>query len=427
MRAIGHRRPMHDRELVRFWGKASPELASGPVWHPLVFHSLDVAAVAKSLVRWGWARPTLRLLAPLSEEAADLVVWLVALHDVGKFHDAFQIKVPGLAQSLQDRTLRGDVGSEPHDRLRLGFLCKHSEAIASAFSQPVQAFGFFAEELEVLLSAVCGHHGSAPCAVMRSWEDPARTAASRFVGEMTRLVLPSAPLRLPGRGARLASFPVNGLAILADWIGSDQQAFPYRDPAQVDSLDDYWRDAQRQADRRVRELLLHPKAAAPTPLPYTSFASEIRSPTPLQRLAAEVSIGDVPTLVLIEEATGAGKTEAALQLGLRMIDKGLGERIYVALPTMATATGIHRRFDTSRFRGWFRGVPSGVCWSTLRRGTRPAPTTTAQRRRRDPGWTTIGRRVCWPTSGSGRSTRPSWACSRRGMHPCGCWASRARS
>ena len=46
---------------------------------------------------------------------------------------------------------------------------------------------------------------------------------------------------------------------------------------------------------------------------------------------------------IIEDATGAGKTEAALMLAHRLIAAGHGEGLYVALPTMATSDGMFDR------------------------------------------------------------------------------------
>ena len=42
---------MDDALLIRrYWGKAKPQTSSGPQWHPLVYHSLDVAACGRKLL-----------------------------------------------------------------------------------------------------------------------------------------------------------------------------------------------------------------------------------------------------------------------------------------------------------------------------------------------------------------------------------------
>jgi len=39
---------MDDIDILSFWGKARPsDDTGGPRWHPLAFHSLDVAAVGR--------------------------------------------------------------------------------------------------------------------------------------------------------------------------------------------------------------------------------------------------------------------------------------------------------------------------------------------------------------------------------------------
>ena len=73
----------------------------------------------------------------------------------------------------------------------------------------------------------------------------------------------------------------------------------------------------------------------------------------MQRLSEKLTLGTGPQLILIEDATGSGKTEAALLLAARMIETGLGEGVYFALPTMATANAMHKRLGEI--------APSFVC------------------------------------------------------------------
>ena len=50
-------------------------------------------------------------------------------------------------------------------------------------------------------------------------------------------------------------------------------------------------------------------------------------------------------MFIIEEATGSGKTEAALVLAQRLIAEGNGEGIFFGLPTMATADAMYGRME----------------------------------------------------------------------------------
>ncbi len=83
-----------------YWGKAQPRDPGGPAWHPLAYHSLDVAAAMDALLD---VRP--RLLAAVADiaglslvEARRMLCFVAAVHDLGKFGDDFQIKVPHLWQ-----------------------------------------------------------------------------------------------------------------------------------------------------------------------------------------------------------------------------------------------------------------------------------------------------------------------------------------
>ena len=67
----------------KFWGKAQPAASTGAGMHPLLAHSLDVAAVSLLLPR--------RLTFGLTGQTLG---FLVALHDIGKFSRPFQAQAP---------------------------------------------------------------------------------------------------------------------------------------------------------------------------------------------------------------------------------------------------------------------------------------------------------------------------------------------
>ena len=107
-----------DRPILRYWGKAKPQMSRGPQWHPLVYHYLDVAACGRKLLEANTERRrSLARLASFDEEA--LLAWLsflLAIHDVGKFSDGFQNLRPDLFRVLQGRETRV-LYDERHDTL----------------------------------------------------------------------------------------------------------------------------------------------------------------------------------------------------------------------------------------------------------------------------------------------------------------------
>ena len=66
----------------------------------------------------------------------------------------------------------------------------------------------------------------------------------------------------------------------------------------------------------------------------------------MQVWAESVSLPDGPLLMLIEDMTGGGKTEAAIMLAHRLMAAERADGIYFALPTMATANAMFNRVET---------------------------------------------------------------------------------
>src|SRR5690606_18632658 len=78
--------------------------------------------------------------------------------------------------------------------------------------------------------------------------------------------------------------------------------------------------------------------------------------TPMQRAVLDAPLPEGQTLAVIEDATGSGKTEAALMLAHRMMKEGKGDGLFFALPTTATANAMFARLRA--MRRMFEGEPS---------------------------------------------------------------------
>jgi CRISPR-associated endonuclease/helicase Cas3 len=76
---------------------------------------------------------------------------------------------------------------------------------------------------------------------------------------------------------------------------------------------------------------------------YAALTGEGHQPTPIQSWAETVEFPTVPFVVFVEDATGGGKTEAALILAHRLLAAERARGLYLALPTMATANAMHER------------------------------------------------------------------------------------
>ena len=350
--------------LFQFWGKAQPLTDQGPEWHPLAFHCLDVAAVGRLLLQEdrALAERICRLLEVGEPELVDLATYLLALHDIGKFAKRFQAKVP----DLYPPCFGGGAESYRYDHGRGGF--ELFVANSERFSVPNRA----SRAWRPLVSAVTGHHGAPPLTdtlnqpkltTLRSIFGTAGIdAAHQFATDVRAMFDPPTDLALPQRKMGPASFALAGVAVLADWLGSNQEWFPYKNvesyatPAEAVDLRRYWKEAQTNAMRALKESGVLP-IPSQTSLDYGALLTNA-SPSPMQQWAQTVDLPDGPALFVIEDETGSGKTEAAVMLAHRLMAAGKAEGIYVALPTMATADAMFERLKT-RYRKLFAdGQPS---------------------------------------------------------------------
>jgi CRISPR-associated endonuclease/helicase Cas3 len=353
-----------------YWGKAHGDDQPEP-YHLLPFHSLDVAAVgAELLERDGRLLARIAALSGFSAESLRTnLPFLLALHDLGKFSEPFQDQKPELVRDLQGAreprgsTLRHDtIGyllwrswgarrPDPREAALLPQLHSVTHAGGEADRRDLD------EVMQSWMAAVLGHHGKPPeegrlpvdvfkCVadkpLARSREDAA--AFARAARELLEPGVLKSELDLDALLARVkrASWWLAGFAILCDWLGSDSSHFPYRTEPQP--LDAYWAEARRGAANAVARSGL----AVANPRQYDGFEKlfpAIASPSPLQRAAADVDLGEGPQLFVLEDLTGSGKTEAALVLAHRLMAVGRGEGLFFALPTMATANAMHARVE----------------------------------------------------------------------------------
>ncbi|WP_051013828.1 CRISPR-associated helicase/endonuclease Cas3 [Pararhodospirillum photometricum] len=315
----------------KFWGKARPKGKIGA--HPALYHALDVAACVEALLKADPGREALwaATLGVERETARAVAVCCAAVHDLGKLSAPFQIKVPALWPSCL-----GQPASPPspsHDTA--GWLWWQAKAPSEATS------------LAPLMRAAFGHHGEPP----HKSDDlsPLRLAmafppaASEVAAEFVRWVFQTLPQRpipvLREDRATAASFLLAGLVTLGDWLGSSQTWFEYTAPDLTWGA--YWAKAQAQAQKAVAAAGLQPALSAAR-LGYTDLGID-KPPTPLQAWAQDVALPEGPLLVVLEDLTGSGKTEAALMLAHRLIASGRAQGLYFALPTQATANALFDR------------------------------------------------------------------------------------
>lgn len=337
----------------RYWGKAKAEDESGPAFHLLPYHCLDVAAV---VCEWWQQSQVIRerfvVEAGLPEqEVFAWVVFFAALHDLGKFDVRFQLKSQDVALHLWPKFANADESLSRHyyhGNYSSYWLFK---GLDERFNWDDPDFGDVEkwDAWQPWIFAVAGHHGVVPEYVDGVYPkaDPLvlahdQSARLAFIVEMESLFLKPAGLSLDDSPPPVDQDFLAGFCSVCDWLGSmerngdGENHFVYID--QTLPLSDYF-DSRLGVARQVLQEsgLFHAPA---TNCGMTAlFAKYI--PRGVQTLVnyLPVQLG----LTIIEAPTGSGKTEAALAYASRLLAEGVAESIIFALPTQATANAMFDR------------------------------------------------------------------------------------
>ncbi len=336
-------------DLRLVWGKMAPDPESSRQ-HPLVCHMIDVATVAQAIL--ALRRPLRQRFAEQlglggsPETAVGWISFWVGAHDIGKASPCFQ------ARDEEAKTL---LATKLGYRFRGPFKAHHNQVttkvlpdlLVTGVNWPTMD-GNMARRIS---TAVGAHHG----AFVRSGEITGGLLGRREVGDGSwcdlrrQLMIQLALACKVGRQACKESATIDdhtffmllaGLTSVADWIGSDEEYFPYAGP-EVD-LSTYAARARQQADHALKRVGW-PITPAPRQLRTFTDLFE-KTPRPLQEVTARLCEGIAePSLLLIEAPTGEGKTEAALYFA-DCCATGLGqEGFYIALPTQATSNQMFAR------------------------------------------------------------------------------------
>ena len=283
---------------------------------------LDVGSVARHLL-------DLRSISGGNSDQA--LAMLVALHDIGK-----------ISASFRNMLRMGQGQKWRHWEHSAVILRDHDDLLAEILegSETVR---------QILYEAVAGHHGGPRERQTASYhQQQLCDISSEALSDAKQAIRAMAPLfkgaSLQGidvTSANVLSWHLNGLVVQSDWIGSNPDWFPPTDPDV--SVEEYWQRVRKQAKKAVSETRLHAVG------PARSCAERILPngvcPHPMQASVLSCDLPDGPVLAVIEDATGAGKTEAALIFASRLMQAGQAEGLFFALPTMATANAMLSRVE----------------------------------------------------------------------------------
>ncbi len=336
---------------MTFWAKRSRD-GSGR-FHPLFAHSADACAVLERMIAPGSVLAS-RLAA--TQGMADLhpqhrasLLYLSALHDIGKTNHGFQEQevIPRrFARRGHVKVLLQSLGYDPLFNALVDLLLRLEVGEEDAMEMFRTAIAHHGRPWDVPESNQWHAHWKSYPEIPR---DPVAEIRSLGALALRWSGLADAPARPPLRVTPALTHLFAGALTLADWIGSTERAFPFAPDADPET---YWHIARRRAEAACAAIGLTGRkvdldsagdALLRRIFPSVFPAGSYRMPTRLQLRLAEMPLPVPGTRLLIESETGSGKTEAALVLYARLRAAGLVGGLVFALPTRATSKAMHDR------------------------------------------------------------------------------------
>jgi CRISPR-associated endonuclease/helicase Cas3 len=344
-----------DKALANLWAKTCKWARTCKThcdtrWHPLILHMLDVAASADAILGREPEVTRKRMAAVLGLEWEHAQSWLllvVACHDLGKACPGFQSKWPELLAKTGLQLPRS-----PNTEINHGFVSQ------IALMELLQETGWPDELAELVANAVGCHHGE------RSSERAKDKAANEiYVGRGERLeavrndwskarrgLVESLlevfkPARSPDKKTLSGTdfMLLSGFTSFVDWIGSNEDWFPFGTPEDCEDLQAWFGKRRAKAEMALDAIGWEPRN--PLCAEPKSFDQVFGfAPRPLQQAVAN-ALANVkePVILLLEAPMGEGKTEAAFFAHLEL-QRRFGHRgLYVALPTKATGNAMFKR------------------------------------------------------------------------------------
>jgi CRISPR-associated endonuclease/helicase Cas3 len=351
------------------WAKTNKKDKKGKQYHPLQYHPLlchliDVGQVARLIWREVFTSTTrVRLSSAFSlteEETERLIAFICAAHDIGKASPSFQQQnEAGKARLIAEKFIfASNLDNCRHEAI--SYLVLADSDYQALLSRAPTVWS--REVAEYIAGILSGHHGRWRVnPTLKSdqigngqWDE----VRAELYAEVCRIFRPPKVTAIRQDDAIATLVVLSGLVTVADWIGSREDCFQFASSASGEvnlTIDCYVRLSEELARKALQVLDWLDWQPPESPMPFeTQFAVE--QLRPMQARVVELASKQTaqadslsqpePTIVIIEDATGSGKTEAALYLADHW-SALLGHRgAYIGMPTMATSNGMFDRYNT---------------------------------------------------------------------------------
>lgn len=339
----------------KFWHNGQP------VFHPVICHLADTAAVAMEIVRT-YLSPMARqrlvngLGLTNNESLVRFCGFMAGNHDLGKVSPGFQFQLDAVGKALVGAGLYDCWTSLPRER-RNPKNAPHGTVTSATLPDYLVQIGIgknltpkHTKRLACKLGVIVGgHHGFFPAqqeiddldsAIAGTDERSVWRQHSLCIFQQLQSFVQLTAEDLPSQCDNAGAMILAGLTTVSDWIASNSESFPYANDEPFDTYAVGLEDKAKQA-------LKAQGWVAPTtgkPLGFTALFDFITEPRPLQEAA--IHLKDTltpPCLVMVEASMGEGKTEMALYLADHLQHQSAAGGFYIGLPTQATSNAMFKR------------------------------------------------------------------------------------
>lgn len=244
----------------------------------------------------------------------------LSVHDIGKVSPGYELKY------FEESIVR-DYAPELCGQRSF---CTHHAAIGAAAID--RWLGDTIPMRSPLARAVAAHHGKMD---RRYPPDTAETLGGPAWAEERHKLIEHLTAVFGGKlsnAAHANSWLLAGLTCVSDWIGSDETFFPADQPPVEKG------DPALTARHAVVECGFRPVC-----LKHDLSFEQIFGFRPYEAQQKFIDRVSCPGLYVLEAPMGIGKTEAALYVTYRLMEQGVHQGFYFALPTRLTSDRIHKR------------------------------------------------------------------------------------
>ena len=321
-----------------FLAKTNPEKT-------LMTHLWETAVMAEEQCRNGMLQNIVQIIADKTnsdtENVIAIISFIAGVHDIGKIHPLFQAKMHNqkvqiFAKYQPDNIYRHEVYGA---KLVASWLAEKS----------IYSDGL----IDTVENTVYMHHMGRKDAGYPGYRND---TDEKMILDIARYVLGVfwdhyrfADIVFGSRDRNGIRALLEGAIVISDWSASREGTYDNQLEDDFASLDMYLAHLRKQANAFIHENQMDKRINTNNVFvakdPYSEIFS-IKEPRPMQKdvisLLGKLDTSS-PTLLLIEDACGGGKTEASELAALMLGKRKAG--IYMAMPTSATAEAMQDRFQ----------------------------------------------------------------------------------